>query len=130
VEPGIGITASSMATMRPLFVKFFSRSKLFGSTTHGTTYLRSPSQLGYFRKRQNTDLEELELHSDLGKSIRVTTTITNTQSTHTGRSKEVGVTTSESERALNEDDKWGANLETESCEDAGPRTVIEGGVAM
>ncbi|OCK77317.1 hypothetical protein K432DRAFT_249536, partial [Lepidopterella palustris CBS 459.81] len=33
VEPGLGIIASSVATLRPLFRNFFSRSKLFGSST-------------------------------------------------------------------------------------------------
>jgi hypothetical protein len=130
VEPGIGITASSMATMRPLFVAFFSRSKLFGSTTHITTYARSASRLGYFRKRENTEVEELELHSDLGKSIRVTTTITNTESTRTGRNKEVNTDTSESERALNGESKWGADIETDSCKDVRQYTTIEAGVAV
>jgi hypothetical protein len=121
-----------MVTMRPLFLAFFSRSKLFGSTTRSSTYPRNTSQLGYFRKRENIDVEELELHSDLGKSIRVTTTITNTQSTLPGRNKEAGANSnsSESERALNGESKWGANLETGSCEDVGYRTAIEGGVAI
>jgi hypothetical protein len=130
VEPGIGITASAMATMRPLFVSFFSRSKLFGSTTRGSTYPRSASRLGYFRKRENVDVEELELHSDLGKSIRVTTTITNTQSTLTDRNNEVGTNSSESESALKGETKWVANVETDSCEDVGYRTTIEAGLAV
>ena len=32
VEPGIGITAAALATLRPLFRSFLSRSKLFGSS--------------------------------------------------------------------------------------------------
>jgi hypothetical protein len=120
-----------MVTMRPLFVAFFSRSKLFGSTTSGNTYPRSASRLGYFRKRENTDLEELELHSDLGKSIRVTTTITKTQSTLTGRNKELDANSSESERALKgENNNWAVNLETDGYEDVGHRTIIEAGVAV
>jgi len=130
VESGISITASSMATMRPLFVAFFSRSKLFGSTTRGGTYPKSISQLGYFRKRENTDVEGLELHSDLGKSILVTTTITKTQSTLTGKNKDDGTNSSESERALNGETQWIANVETNSCEDVVYCTTIQGGVAV
>jgi hypothetical protein len=126
VEPGVGITASSMATMRPLFVAFFSRSKLFGSTTRDTKYPRNASRLGYFRKKENTDVEELELHSDLGKSIRVTTTITNTESTRMGRNREDGAHSNESEGELKTESKWGSNMETDSVKDIGPRTVIEG----
>jgi hypothetical protein len=99
VEPGVSITAASMATMRPLFVAFFSRSKLFGSTTCvDATYTGSTSWPGYFRRRENTDVEELELRSGLGNGILVTTTITNTQSTRTGRNKRTN--TSESEMPL------------------------------
>jgi hypothetical protein len=130
VEPGIGITASSMATMRPLFVAFFSRSKLFGSTTRDGPYLRSISKLGYFRKKENTDVEEIELHSDLGKSILVTTTITKTQSTLAGNNKDVGTNSSESERALNGETKWIANAETDSCEGVVYHTTIQGGLAV
>jgi len=119
-----------MATMRPLFVAFFSRSKLFGSTTRGSTYPRSASRLGYFRKREITEVDELELHSDLGKSIRVTTTITNTESTRTGRNKEIDTNMSESERALNGESKWGADIETDSCKDVLHCTTIEGGLAV
>jgi hypothetical protein len=35
IEPGMGITASSMACLRPLFQAFLSRSRLLGSSTHG-----------------------------------------------------------------------------------------------
>jgi hypothetical protein len=131
VEPGTGITASSMATMRPLFVAFFSRSKLFGSTTpRGNTYPRNASRLGYFRKRENTEVEELELHSDLGKSIRVTTTITNTESTRTGQNNEGRTNTSESEMALNEESQWDTIVETDSSKEVGHHTTIEGGLAV
>jgi hypothetical protein len=130
VEPGIGIIASSMATMRPLFVAFFSRSKLFGSTTNGNTYPKNASQLGYFRRRENISVDELELHSDLGKNIRVTTTVTNTQSSLPGRNREACNNSSESERALKGEHKWGADLDTHSVEDAGCRTIIEAGVAV
>jgi hypothetical protein len=130
VEPGIGIVASSMATMRPLFVAFFSRSKLFNSSTHGNTNPRSASQLGYFRKKENSAVDELELHSDLGKSICVTTTVTNTQSSLPGRNREARNSSSESERALKGEYKWGADLDTHGVEDVGYRTVIEAGVAV
>jgi hypothetical protein len=133
VEPGIGITVSSMATMRPLFIAFFSRSKLFGSTTRGgATNTRSVSRLGYFRKRDITNMEELELRSGLGfsRSIRVTTTITNTQSTRTERNKEFRTNTSESEMALKGEGNWGAGMETDSFRDVRHYATVEAGVAI
>jgi hypothetical protein len=130
VEPGIGIIASSMATMRPLFVASFSRSKLFGSTTRGSTYLRNTSRLGYFRRKENISVDEIELPSDLSKNIRITTTITNAQSSPPGRNREACTNSSESERALKGEHKWGAELDTYSVEDVGYRTTIEVGVAV
>jgi len=130
VEPGIGITASSMATMRPLFVAFFSRSKLFGSASHGNIYPRNASQLRYFRRKENITVDELELHSGLGKDIHVTTTVTNIQSSLPGRNREACDNSSESERGLKGEHKWGADLDTHSVEDVGCRTIIEAGAAV
>jgi hypothetical protein len=130
VEPGIGIIASSMATMRPLFVAFLSRSKLFGSTSRGNTYPKNTSQLGYFRRRGNISVDEIELRSDPDKNIRVTTTVTNTQSSPPGRNREACTNSSGSERALKGDCRWGADLDTHSFEDVGYRTTIEAGLAV
>jgi hypothetical protein len=119
--------------MRPLFIAFFSRSKLFGSTTRGgATNTRSALRFGYFRKTENTNVEELELRSGLGlgKSIQVTTTITNTQSTRTERNKEFRTNTSESEMALKGESSWGAGMETDSCKDVRHYATIEAGVAI
>ena len=129
VEPGIGIVASSMATMRPLFVAFFSRSKLFGSTTHGNTYPRSTGpELGIFRRRK-ISVDEIEL-SDAGKTIRVTTTVTNTKSSLPRTNRDAGTNSSESERALKGEDKWGADLDTHAVENVGYRTTVEARVAV
>jgi hypothetical protein len=130
VEPGIGIVASSMATMRPLFVAFFSRSKLFGSTTSGNTYPRSIGKVGFFHRRGNINVDETELDSDLGKTIRVTTTVTNTQSSLPGRKRDASTNSSESERALKGEDKWGADVDIPTVEDAIYRTSIKGGTAV
>jgi hypothetical protein len=85
VEPGMGLTASSMATLRPLFKTFFSRSRLVGSTkrtsSRGWGQRNQPSRNGYFRnagKNDNTDVEELglnNLRSDLPKGGGTSTTI-------------------------------------------------------
>jgi hypothetical protein len=130
VESGIGIIASSMATMRPLFVAFFSRSKLFGSTTHGNTHPRNTGpELGILRRRK-ISVDEIELHSDVGKTIRVTTTVTNTQSSLPRGNSDAGTYSSESERALKGEDKWGADLETHDVENVGYRTTVEARVAI
>jgi hypothetical protein len=132
VEPGMGITAASMATMRPLFMAFFSRSKLFGYTTNGQTRSWKASRLGYFRKKETSDVEELELHSDLGKGIRVTTTVTNTQSTRTNRDQDIGTKSgrqkSDSEENLRAGSPCGVEFATDSSEDVGHRTIVEAGV--
>ncbi|KIN03210.1 hypothetical protein OIDMADRAFT_119103 [Oidiodendron maius Zn] len=130
VEPGIGIVASSMATMRPLFVAFFSRSKLFGTTPRGNTYPRNTGQFGFFHERENISVDEIELHSDIGKTIRVTTTVTNTQSSLPGKNRDAGTNSSESERALKGEDKWGADLDTHTVEDVGYRATIEARAAV
>jgi len=131
VEPGIGIIASSMATMRPLFVAFFSRSKLFGSTSRGNTYPRNTGpKLGFSRKRENISGDEIELYSEFGKTIRVTTTVTNTESSPPGRNRDAGTNSSESERALKGVDKWGIDLDTHTVEDVGYRTTVKAMVAV
>jgi hypothetical protein len=133
-----------MAAMRPLFTAFLSHSKLFGSTSHtngrNSTYpggRGTASRLGYFRKR-DLEVDELELqtHSDLGKSIRVVTTITNSESIHGEGKREGRANSTESEAALKGERKWGANLESESYEDVdvgvgvGYRTMIQRGMAV
>jgi hypothetical protein len=130
VEPGIGIVASSMATMRPLFVAFFSRSKLFGSTSGGNTYPRNTGQFGFFHRKAKISVDEIQLHSDLGKNIRVTTTVTNTKSSLPGRNRNAGTSSSESERALKGEDKWGAGVDTPPVDDAVYRTTIEAGAVV
>lgn len=80
VEPGMGITASSIACMRPLFHAFLSRSKLVGSSHHDAPALRR-SRVGYIRSNSNKGTEDFRLHQNLAKSIRVTTVI----DTHSAR---------------------------------------------
>lgn len=127
VEPGVGITVSSMATMRPLFISFFSRSKLVGSTIRGGI-----SRSGYIRRRENTDVEELELRPGpgLSQNIRVTTTITNTQSTRMHGKKEARTNTSESEVALQGESNWGTSMEIDSSRDVGHHTTVEAGLIV
>ena len=75
-------------------------------------------------------MDETELHSDLGKTIRVTTTVTNTQSSLPGRKRDASTNSSESERALKGEDKWGADVDIPTVEDAIYRTSIKGGTAV
>jgi hypothetical protein len=116
-----------MATIRPLFVAFFSRSKLFGSTSYENTYQRSTGAVGFSRKKANKGVDELELQSGLSKTIRITTTVTNTQPSLPGRSREAGKNSNESERALKAEEKWGTYLDTHTIEDVGCRTSVKGG---
>ncbi|CAG8983008.1 hypothetical protein HYALB_00003587 [Hymenoscyphus albidus] len=95
VEPGIGLTASSMATLRPLFADFFSRSKLFGGTTPAGTlgrttgqwagkprehqHIHSGSTTGLTSSSKDDDDVELgyKLRSDIkdSKNLGMTTTV-------------------------------------------------------
>lgn len=119
VEPGIGITAAALATLRPLFRTFLSRSKLFGSST------RSPSESnawssskmanrgGYIRSGGVQIGTELGLRTDLAKGGGVTTTIKSTNNAdydENGQSKKLKRSGSgqalrwdESERDLKDD---------------------------
>lgn len=76
------------------------------------------------------DVQELELRSNPSKTIRVTTTIVNTQSARTRRNDEVSKSASDSDTALNGDSSWGRHLETDSLEDVGHHTTIEGGASV
>jgi hypothetical protein len=116
--------------MRPLFLAFLSRSRLFGSTSspsRADRYPKNGSRLGYFRKKETTD-DEFELHSDLSKSIRVITTITKTQSTRGDRKNELGSGASDSEIALKGERKWSGD--GGSCEDPGHSTYVEAGMGV
>lgn len=92
VEPGIGITAAAMATLRPLFRTFLSRSKLFGSSTnpsgshHAWPSSRKPGRSGYFRSGSGLKhgAEELGLRGDIAKGVGVTTVIEGTNSPDNG----------------------------------------------
>jgi hypothetical protein len=123
VEGGIGVIASSIATLRPLFKAFLTRTR----SANGT-YPWTGSRRGYFTKKPNGD--DLELRPDFSKSIHVETTIVNSESTRVKKHQEVFKGSSESERQLKGDRKWSANLETESVEEVGHGTVIEGGRAV
>ena len=78
-ETGIGIAASSIATLRPLFRTFFSRSKLFGGTTSRQGSSGWPSAAGpsggYIRSGSKGGIETFGLRSDIGKTRGVTTII-------------------------------------------------------
>jgi hypothetical protein len=122
VEVGMGVTASSLATLRPLFISFLSKSR-----SKASTYPRNTPRLRSYIKKTSRD--DLELRSDFGKSIRVTTTVVNSESASVRKNQEVYKRSCESETALKEDSKWSSNLEADCYEDVGRGTFIEGGVA-
>lgn len=81
-ETGIGITASSAATLRPLVRTWISRSKLMGGSTGRTGSNMWPKgdgvskNNGYIRSKDNgNSAEEYGLRSDIGKNRGVTTVI-------------------------------------------------------
>ena len=75
-------------------------------------------------------MDEIALRSNLGKTIRVTTTVTNTQSSLPRRNRDAGADSSESERGLKGEDKWGVDMNTHIIEDIAYRTTIEAGMAV
>ncbi|KAE9374487.1 hypothetical protein N431DRAFT_372091 [Stipitochalara longipes BDJ] len=88
VEPGIGITAAALATLRPLFRTFLSRSKLFGSSTRSRSRSASNAWPTSQKANRGGDIRnggvqvdtELGLRTDLAKGGGVTTTIKSTSS--------------------------------------------------
>ncbi|KAK7403418.1 hypothetical protein QQX98_010831 [Neonectria punicea] len=79
VETGIGITASAVATLRPLLRSFFgSGSSAPGNGTSAGNWQRTGSdhpKSGYLRSRGTNGQEGFELHDNAGKRIGVTTVI-------------------------------------------------------
>ncbi|KAH8794944.1 hypothetical protein BGZ57DRAFT_329909 [Hyaloscypha finlandica] len=98
-ETGIGIAASSIATLRPLFRTFLSRSKLLGgSSSQGASNPWPASgNPGYVRSRSKSDAEEFGLRSDIGKNRGVTTLVETGLDGERGERK--GVTRSSSGRS-------------------------------
>ncbi|KAH8768053.1 hypothetical protein BGZ57DRAFT_766264, partial [Hyaloscypha finlandica] len=119
VEPGIGITAAALATLRPLFRTFLSRSKLFGSSTRSRSESNAwpaskmANRGGYIRSGGVQIGTELGLRTDLAKGGGVTTTIKSTNNAdydENGQSKKLRRSGSgkalrwdESERGLKDD---------------------------
>ena len=115
--------------MRPLFVAFLSRPKLFGSSTR-SNFPGHSSRIGYFRNRANSDVQELELNKDRSKDIRVTTTIVNTQSTLPGQNKNSGDGSFKSDTELRAENKWHENIDSHSFINGGHNTAIEADMAV
>jgi hypothetical protein len=78
-ETGIGIAASSFATLRPIFRSFFNRSGLMnGSSGKQPSNPWAPSSRtadGYIRSTSKSGIEEFGLRNDIGKNTGVTTVI-------------------------------------------------------
>jgi hypothetical protein len=71
VEPGMGITASSMACLRPLFRSCLSHSRYLTSNPTTTSAWNATP----VRVRSSNGLNQLHLHEIPPKAIRVTTVI-------------------------------------------------------
>lgn len=114
VEPGIGITAAAMATLRPLFRTFLSRSKLFGASSrsqniHPWSSSRKTNHARYFRSASGPKDTELGLRSDISKGVGITTIIksSNNQKFVDNQAIEIkGVKRSDSVREL----RWNESL--------------------
>jgi hypothetical protein len=81
-ETGMGLAASSFATLRPLFRNFLSRTRLWGGTSSQTRSSPWPGASamngtanGYIRSRSKGGIEEFGLRSDIGKGNGTTTVI-------------------------------------------------------
>ena len=111
-ETGIGITASSIATLRPLFRTFFLRSKLMGGTSSqdGSSPwpLSGGARHGYVRSGSARKDEEFQfaLRTDIKKDAGITTVIgtdgdLERQTEKTGRSKRTSMGASSPPTAWN-----------------------------
>lgn len=98
-----------MATLRPLFRTFLSRSKLLGSSTltgdRSSTWPlgRRANRGGYYRSGSGNKegQEELGLRSDLRKGVGVTTTIKSNGEMERKSSRENQISRSASQNGLN-----------------------------
>jgi len=104
-----------MATLRPLFRTFLSRSKLFGTssrsrnTNHPWSSSRKTNRAGYFRSAGGPKDTELGLRSDISKGVGVTTIIkssTNQNFVDSQAMEIKGVKRSDSVRGL----RWNGSL--------------------
>ncbi|KAH8596829.1 hypothetical protein B0O99DRAFT_94649 [Bisporella sp. PMI_857] len=114
IEPGIGITASAMATLRPLFLNFFSRSRLLGSSTNPSqAWVRGTPgsrQQAYFRSGNSNDNRSggegfglSGLGVDIPKGSGVSTTIHSLNDIRVTEEKETA--RAARERALGKDEE-------------------------
>ena len=69
VEPGMGITASSMACLRPLFQVFLSRSRLLNSSSPCVSAWKLP-RVGYVHSKNTDGTEEFHLQDNIPKAFR------------------------------------------------------------
>lgn len=130
VEPGMGIAASSLACLRPLFRSMHLSSIHLGSNTT----VNNPGNLSrhrYFSSRSRNRPEELELQNNFAKAIRVTTVINTHSSRDTGRDVEVGMggqiqEGSEITITSNREDGWNKNLSGDNTYEIGRFTPVSG----
>lgn len=114
-ETGIGIVASSLATLRPLF-RTFLRNKLSAGRSANVTgpwgQSNAPPRQGYVRSGSNGKIEEFALRNDLGEA-RVTTVVETEFGSHDhkngymgGRKGAAGATASPKRRWNNGESNW------------------------
>ncbi len=127
IETGIGIAASSFATLRPLFRNFFLRSRLMGgSSTQGVSspWPASASHK-YIRSNSNGGTEEFGLRTDISKNHGVTTIIESDATVDTERKNSGGITRKNSTRALNGHSRWGNSESRLQLGDSGSEDGID-----
>jgi hypothetical protein len=128
VEPGMGIAASSLACLRPLFRSIYLSSSMYlGSTTTVNT----PSRLRYVYSRSHDRREGLELQNNFAKAIHVTTVINTHSSRESGRDVEVGMggpiqERSEITNTSTGKDDWNKSLPSGSAKEMGRFTPVSG----
>lgn len=91
-ETGIGIIASSLATLRPLLRTFLRNKSSVGRSTKGSSpwpQASAPPRQGYVRSGSNSKLEEFALRTDLGEA-RVTTVVETDLNSHDHKNGHMG----------------------------------------
>jgi hypothetical protein len=97
----MGITASSMACLRPLFQAFLSRSRLLGSSNPGAP-VWNPPRGGYVRSRNSKGFEAFRLQGNIPKAFRGNPSLVDDLEAGTGALRESVASTN----ALTQENGW------------------------
>lgn len=134
-ETGIGIMASAIATLRPLFRHVLGRNNFLGAASSGGTKKwgskTDPSAQGYFKSTSQSDNVELGLRSDVGNGRSGITTTIQGNPFDEAEIDRAGRPRKNSQGQLRPAKGWGApetKIADDSSEEFEPQTQSEWGI--